>query len=381
MQTVYAVNLATPTASPPAWMIKLHPDMLPVTVDGTTLWHGSRRHYCPHNPNYHRYARRIARTLAEQYKNHPGLAMWHVDNEYGCHVGECYCPHSVSAFRGWLKQRYATLDRLNFAWGTAFWSQTYSDWDEIQPPRQTPTLKNPTQQLDWARFSSDSWLACFEEQKEILKKITPEIPVTTNFMSFHKPIDYFKFALFEDVVAIDSYPDTQQADWMVQSGMTFDLIRSLKKDTPWILMEQAPSQVNWRQRNTIKRPGIMRLGSLQAVARGANGVLFFQWRQSKAGVEKFHSGMLPHAGTESRVWREVNHLGNELPRFSNLLDSKVTAKVAILMDWQNWWSLGLESKPSNDLTLIANIQALYRRLFERNISIDFVPPEGDLNQL
>lgn len=374
-----AVNLATPTAAPPAWMIGLHPDMLPVNADGVTLWQGSRRHYCPHHPEYHNYARRIARMLAERYRQHPALAMWHVDNEYACHVSECFCQHSVAAFRGWLQQRYGSLERLNDAWGTAFWSQTYGAWEEIQPPRRTPAQKNPSQQLDWARFTSDSWIACFDEQKEILHEITPEIPVTTNFMSFHRPIDYFKFAQHEDIVSLDSYPDTSQADWMVPAGMTCDLIRSLKKDSPWLLMEQAASQVNWRQRNANKRPGVMRLGSLQALARGANGILFFQWRQSRAGAEKFHSAMLPHAGTESRVWREVKTLGNELPRLKGLLDSRVDARVAIVMDWQNWWALELDSKPSNDLKLLPNLLAIYRALHQRNITVDFVEPDADLN--
>jgi beta-galactosidase len=374
-----SVNLATPTAAPPAWMVRLHPQILPVTADGITLWHGSRRHYCPHNPDYRGYAQRIARVLAERYKNHPALAMWHVDNEYACHISECFCQHSVAAFREWLKLRYTSLDQLNFAWGTAFWGQAYGDWNEIQPPRRTPAQKNPTQQLDWTRFSSDSWLVCFEEQKRVFKEITPAIPVTTNFMSFHRPIDYFKFAQQEDVVSLDSYPDTSQPDWMIHSAMTYDLIRSLKKDSPWILMEQAASLVNWRQRNAVKRPGVMRLGSLQAVARGANGVMFFQWRQSKFGGEMFHSAMLPHAGTDSRTWREVSALGNELPRLSNLLSSKVEAKIAILMDWENWWALELDSKPSSDLKLIPNLQAFYRQLYERNIMVDFAPPEADLS--
>ena len=374
-----SVNLATPTASPPAWMVSLHPEMLPVTAEGITLWHGSRRHYCPHNPNYHQYATRIAAQLAERYKNHPALAMWHVDNEYGCHFSECFCDNSAAAFRGWLKERYSTLDKLNFAWGTAFWSQIYGDWEEIQPPRRTPAHTNPTQKLDWSRFSSDSWLACFEEQKNILKQITPDIPITTNFMSFFKPIDYWKFAAREDVVSLDSYPDTHQPDWMVQSGMTCDLIRSVGARRPWLLMEQATSQVNWRQRNAVKRPGMMRLGSYQAIARGADGVMFFQWRQSRAGAEKYHSGMLPHVGTDSRVWREVKALGNELTKLDAVLASQVKAEVAILMDWENWWALELDSKPSNDLKLHPQLYSYYKPLFERNVTVDFAHPEADLS--
>lgn len=384
MDLLYAhgvsVNLATPTASPPAWMIRMHPEMLPVTADGVTLWHGGRRHYCPHNSDYHRYARRIATQLAERYKNHPALAMWHVDNEYGCHEDGCYCNNSAAAFRTWLKERYVILDKLNFAWGTAFWSQNYGEWEEIQPPRRAPAQTNPTQQLDWRRFSSDSWLACFEEQKAVLKEATPNIPVTTNFMGFYKGVDYFKFAKQEDVVSQDSYPDTYQPDWMVQAGMVCDLIRSVGARRPWFLMEQAASQVNWRQRNAIKRPGVMRLGSYQAIARGADGIMFFQWRQSKAGAEKHHSGMLPHAGTDSRVWREVKSLGNELKQLDSILQSQVKAEVAILMDWNNWWALELDSKPSGDLKLIPQLYSYYQPLFERNITVDFVHPESDLSR-
>jgi beta-galactosidase len=374
-----SVNLATPTASPPAWMVRQHPEMLPVTAQGVTLWHGSRRHYCPHNPDYRFYATRIATQLAERYKDHPALAMWHVDNEYGGHVEECFCDHSAAAFRAWLKERYSTLDKLNFAWGTAFWSQVYGEWEEIQPPRRSPAQANPTQKLDWSRFSSDSWLVCFDEQKSILKQITPDVPVTTNFMGFHKNVDYFKFAANEDVVSQDSYPDTHQPDWMVNAGMVCDLIRSVGTRRPWILMEQAASQVNWRQRNAIKRPGVMRLGSYQAIARGADGIMFFQWRQSKAGAEKHHSGMLPHGGTDTRVWREVKALGNELTKLDPVLTSQVKAEVAILMDWENWWALELDSKPSVDLKLLPQLYSYYKPLYERNITIDFVHPGSDLS--
>jgi len=375
-----SVNLATPTASPPAWMVRLHPEMLPVTADGVTLWHGSRRHYCPHNPNYHNYAKRIAAQLAERYKDHPALAMWHVDNEYGCHVGECFCDNSAAAFREWLKNRYTTLDKLNHAWGTAFWSQVYGDWDEIYPPRRSPAHTNSTQQLDWKRFSSDSWLVCFEEQKSTLKAITPNIPVTTNFMGFHKGVDYFKFSKHEDVVSQDSYPDTFDPDWMVHAGMICDLIRSVGERRPWILMEQATSQVNWRERNAVKRPGVMRLGSYQAIARGADGIMFFQWRQSKAGAEKHHSGMVPHGGTDTRVWREVKALGNELTKLDSILTSQVKADVAILMDWNNWWALELDSRPSTDLKLVPQLYSYYKPLFDRNITVDFAHPESDLSK-
>lgn len=375
-----SVNLATPSASPPAWLVHSYPEILPVTEDGTTLWHGSRRHYCPHSSAYHEHVTRLVRKLAERYASHPALVMWHVDNEYACHVSECFCDASVTAFRAWLKNRYSSLDQLNPAWGTAFWSQYYSDWDEIHPPRKAPTFINPAQQLDWARFSSDSWIACFEEQKAILRELTPGIPVTTNFMGFHKPIDYWRFASQEDIVSNDNYPDTSDPEWMIQAGMNCDLMRSLGNRRPWILMEQAPTHVNWRPRNATKRPGVMRLCSYQAVARGADGVMFFQWRASKAGAEKFHSAMLPHMGTDSRVWREVKAFGAELGKLDAILSSQVQSEVAILMDWESWWALELNGKPSNDLRLLPQLMAYYAPLFKRNIAVDFAHPKSDLSR-
>jgi beta-galactosidase len=375
-----SVNLATPTASPPAWLVHHHPEILPVKADGTIFWHGSRRHYCPHSPVYHEHVRRLVRKLAERYASHPALAMWHVDNEYACHLSECFCDVSAAAFREWLEKSYGSLDALNHAWGTAFWSQLYTDWEEIHPPRQAPTFVNPTQQLDWARFNSDSWIACFEEQKAILRELTPGIPVTTNFMGFHKPIDYWNLAAREDLVANDNYPDTSDPTWMVHAGMICDLIRSLGNRRSWVLMEQATAHVNWRQRNATKCPGVMRLGSYQAIARGADGIMFFQWRASRAGAEKFHSGMVPHIGTDSRVWREVKAFGNELPKLDALLASQVQAEVAILLDWESWWALELDSKPSNDLRLLPQLMAYYAPLFKRNITVDFAHPAFDLSR-
>jgi beta-galactosidase len=373
------VDLATATASPPPWLIRLHPEILPVNAEGVTLWHGSRRHYCPHSRAYREHAARLVTALAEHYRDHPALSLWHVDNEYACHFSECFCEASVAAFRQWLQQRYATLEDLNQAWGTAFWSQVYYDWQEIQAPRPTPAFINPGQKLDWERFCSDSWLACFEEQKAILRRITPHLPVTTNFMNFHRPLDHWKFAASEDIVSFDCYPDTSRPDWMVDSGMGFDLMRSIGRGQPWLLMEQAPTHVNWRQRNATKRPGIMRQQSYQALAHGSDGVMFFQWRASVAGAEKFHSAMLPHAGTDSRVWREIAALGSELKKLDQVLSSRMQAQTAILFDWENWWALERDAKVSNDIRLLPQVKAIYAEFFRRNVSVDFAHPESDLS--
>lgn len=374
------IDLATPTASPPPWLVQRDPTLLPITADGVRLGLGSRRHICPHNATYREYAARIVTQLATRYRNHPALRLWHLDNEYACHVSECYCEASAQAFRQWLQARYGTMAALNEAWGTAFWSQHYNDWQEIEPPRRTPTFVNPSERLDWQRFCSDSWLECFEEQRAILREITPDVPITTNFMGFFWPLNYWQWAAREDIVANDAYPETSDPGWMVGSALVCDLIRSLRQGQPWLLMEQAPAHVNWRERNSTKRPGVMRLGSYQAIARGANGVMFFQWRAARFGAEKFHSAMVPHGGTETRVWREVRALGAELQQLDAVLPGRVPAEVAILFDWENWWAFEQEGRPLNDLHLLPSVSAWHAELYKRGIAVDFAQPEADLSR-
>ncbi len=374
-----SVDLATATASPPPWLSHAHPEMLPMLADGVRLWPGGRQHYCPSSPVYRSGARRLVEALADRYRQHPALAMWHVGNEFGCHVPACYCDVSAEAFRAWLRERYSSVEDLNRAWGTDFWSQRYSSWDEILPPRRTPTWANPSQHLDFMRFSSDELLACYEVEREVLKAKTPEIPVTTNFMRFFKPLDYWKWAEREDIVSDDVYQDPADPEAGMRSAMAGDLMRSLGGGRPWVLMEQTPGRVNWRDVNVAKAPGQMRLWSIQAVARGADGVMFFQWRQSASGAEKFHSAMVPHGPVEfSPVWREVKQLGQEMKRLDSVCGSRVRAHVAIVLDWESWWALELPSKPSARVSQVEQLEAYYRPLFADNIVADFVRPSADL---
>ncbi|HEY0606200.1 MAG TPA: beta-galactosidase [Herpetosiphonaceae bacterium] len=375
-----SLSLATATASPPPWLSRLHPESLPVTVDGVTLWPGSRQHYCPNSTAYREAAQALVRQIARRYGDHPALALWHVGNEYSCHEGGgCYCDESARAFRVWLRRKYETLDALNAAWGTAFWSQQYGAWDEINPPRRAPTFRNPTQQLDWARFSSDALLECFELERAILREVTPDVPITTNFMRLFKPLDYWKWAAREDFVTLDQYQDPADPLTHIDAALNFDLVRSLGYGKPWLLMEQTTYRVNWRQQNLPKQPGQMRLWSHQAIARGSNGVMFFQWRASKAGAEKFHSAMVPHVGTDSQIWREVVALGQELRRLDAVLPTEVSADVAMIFDWETWWALELDAKPTADLRFTDQVRAFYEPLFQRNVTVDFVPPDADLS--
>jgi beta-galactosidase len=374
-----AVDLATATASPPAWLVRAHPEVLPVTEDGVRLDHGARQHYCPSSPVYRAAVLQLVEALAARYGDHPALALWHVGNEYGCHTAACYCDVSAEHFRAWLRERHRDVDALNRAWGTEFWSQRYGSFEEVSPPRRAPTFRNPGHLLDWRRFCSDALLDCYRAERDALRRATPNVPVTTNFYGLRDELDLWAWAAEEDVVANDAYPDPADPDLHIAAALTADLMRSLRGGQPWILMEQAAGAVNWRPVNMPKPPGLMRLWSLQALARGADGLMFFQWRASLRGAERFHSGMLPHGGRETRTFREVRELGAELPQFAGLAGTGVAAEVALLLDWDAWWTLESGPRPSTELRLPDQLLAYYAALHRLNVTADFRPPGSDLS--
>ncbi|MEC2303955.1 MULTISPECIES: beta-galactosidase [Heyndrickxia] len=372
-------DLATATAAPPAWLSRKYPDSLPVDKDGSRFLPGSRQHYCPNSKDYARLAAKLVRKIAERYKSHPALVMWHVNNEYGCHISECYCDHCKHAFQQWLKEKYGTIENLNQSWSTDFWSQRYYEWEEICLPGKTPTFANPMQQLDYKAFMDDSLLALYKMERDILKAYTPDVPVMTNLMGLHKPVDGFHWAKEMDLVTWDAYPDPFE-DIPYAQFMAHDLTRSLKKQ-PFLLMEQAAGAVNWRAQNAVKAPGVMRLWSYEAAAHGADGIMFFQWRASQGGAEKFHSGMVPHSGDEeSRNFREVVQLGNELKNLEKVTGSAYASDVAIVFDWKNWWALELDSKPSSLVTYIKQLLPFYRVLHTQNIGVDFIHPDEAMDR-
>ncbi|GAA1290449.1 beta-galactosidase [Saccharothrix xinjiangensis] len=363
------VFLATPTASPPPWLGHRFPETLPVDFDGHRLAYGSRNQFCPSSPVYREHALALVTDLARRYADHPALKLWHVGNELG---QVCHCDTTAAHFRRWLRARHGTLDELNEAWHTVFWSQRYGSWDEVIPPRRAPYLINPGQRLDFARFCSDTLVESFLAERDVLRRITPDVPVTTNFMGLHPVVDGWALAAHEDVVSHDWYPDPADPESHVLSALSFDLMRSLKRG-PWLLMEQAAGAVNWRRRNPPKPAGQLRAQSVQAVARGADAVCFFQWRASRGGAEKFHSGMVPHAGPDSRVFREVEALGADLAALAPVAGAPVVADVAVVLDWENWWAVELDAHPSGDFALLDRVRDCYRPLFELGATVDFVP--------
>ncbi|ROT31478.1 beta-galactosidase [Micromonospora sp. HM5-17] len=379
------VCLATATASPPPWFSYAHPETLPVDADGRRLTYGSRQAICPSSPVYRQAALALTEQLARRYHDHPALALWHVHNEYACHNAYCYCDTSAAAFRDWLQRRYGDLDALNAAWGTAFWSQTYTDWAQVQPPRATPTSKNPGQVLDFRRFSSAEHLANFVAERDVLHALAPGIPVTTNLMTGScVDLDYWAWGREmtgpDRLVSNDHYILAEHPlEPPAQIAFAADLARSLAGG-PWLLMEHSTSAVNWQPRNLAKPPGQLIRDSLAHVARGSEGALYFQWRASRAGSEKWHSAMVPHAGTESKIWREVVTLGGHLRALAEVEGARTEAEVAVLLDYASVWAQEAPNQPSVDMVAFAEIQRWHAALWRAGITADLAPPDGDLGR-
>ncbi|RVX41779.1 beta-galactosidase [Nonomuraea polychroma] len=365
-----SVNLATPTAAPPVWLTHLHPEVFPIREDGQPFGFGNRLHYDPSSPIYREYAANITTKLAERYSFHPALAMWHISNEYG---PTAYNEAAAVNFRRWLRRKYGDLDALNEAWTTRFWGQIYTDWDQIDVPHIPRTWMNPTRRLDFKRFTSDALLECYIAERDIVRSFRDDIPVMTNFMRFFRHADYWKWAPEEDAAALDIYPNPAEADSHVSAAFNYDLFRSLKGGQPWMLMEQSSSAVSQWKLNVVKEPGRMRLGSLAAMARGADSVMFFQWRASRGGQERFHSAMVPHSGPDSRTFREITDLGRELELLAPVAGTTSRSEIAILFDWDGWW--GLEEVfglPRNDFSYTDTVMRHYTPLWERHYPVDVV---------
>ncbi|MFK0003449.1 beta-galactosidase [Paenarthrobacter sp. NPDC090522] len=370
------VDLATPDAVPPAWLVEQHPDIMPERADGSIFGFGSRQHFDVSHPVYRAKSLALAEKMGERYAQHPALRMWHVGNEYG---STSYGPWAEKAFRTWLQRKYASLDELNQAWSTTVWGQHYTDWNQVRVPAQPRTWSNPSRRLDFHRFTSDSMLEHFEAERDILRRHTPDLPIVTNFMRFYKTNDYWAWAAEADAAALDIYPDPREEDAHVSAALNFDLMRSLRHGQPWMVMEQATGAVSQWSVNVSKLPGKMRLGSYQAIAQGADSILFFQWRQAKGGTERYHSAMVNHAGPNTRIFREVCELGQELKSLGGLTGTRSTAKVAIVFDWDCWWALELGNSPRSDLNYAQEVLRFYRPLFEANVTVDFVNANSDLS--
>lgn len=377
-----AVDLASATASPPMWLTQAHPEVLWKDYRGDVCQPGARQHWRPTSPVFREYALKLCRAMAEHYKGNPYVVAWHVSNEYGCHNRFDYSEDAEHAFQQWCEERYGTIDAVNDAWGTAFWAQRMNDFSEIVPPRfiGDGNFMNPGKLLDFKRFSSDALKAFYIAERDTLAEITPDLPLTTNFMvsASGSVLDYDDWGDEVDFVSNDHYfiPGEAHLDELAFSASLVDGIAC--KD-PWFLMEHSTSAVNWREINYRKEPGQLVRDSLAHVAMGADAVCYFQWRQSKAGAEKFHSAMVPHAGEDSAVFRDVCELGADLNKLSDegILGSRLAkSRVAVVFDYESEWATEHTATPTQHVHHVDEPLAWFRALADQGVTADVVPVRG-----
>ena len=377
-----AVDLASATASPPMWLTQAHPEVLWKDYRGDVCQPGARQHWRPTSPVFREYALKLCRAMAEHYKGNPYVVAWHVSNEYGCHNRFDYSEDAEHAFQQWCEERYGTIDAVNDAWGTAFWAQRMNDFSEIVPPRfiGDGNFMNPGKLLDFKRFSSDALKAFYIAERDALAEITPDLPLTTNFMvsASGSVLDYDDWGDEVDFVSNDHYfiPGEAHLDELAFSA---SLVDGIARKDPWFLMEHSTSAVNWREINYRKEPGQLVRDSLAHVAMGADAVCYFQWRQSKAGAEKFHSAMVPHAGEDSAVFRDVCELGADLNKLSDegILGSRLAkSRVAVVFDYESEWATEHTATPTQHVHHVDEPLAWFRALADQGVTADVVPVRG-----
>ena len=381
-----AVDLASATASPPMWLTQAHPEVLWKDYRGDVCQPGARQHWRPTSPVFREYALKLCRAMAEHYKDNPYVVAWHVSNEYGCHNRFDYSEDAERAFQKWCEERYGTIDAVNDAWGTAFWAQRMNDFTEIVPPRfiGDGNFMNPGKLLDFKRFSSDALKAFYVAERDALAEITPDLPLTTNFMvsATGSVLDYDDWGREVDFVSNDHYfiPGEAHLDELAFSA---SLVDGIARKDPWFLMEHSTSAVNWRPVNYRKEPGQLVRDSLAHVAMGADAVCYFQWRQSKAGAEKFHSAMVPHTGEDSTVFRDVCELGADLNTLADngLLGTKLAkSKVAVVFDYESEWATEHTATPTQKVHHVDEPLQWFRALADHGVTADVVPVSSNWDE-
>ena len=376
------VDLATATASPPPWLARLHPEMLPVTQDGRTLWPGGRQAFCPSSPVYREHALRAVPRDGRAVRRTPRPgAVARRPTRSGCHNARCYCDVSAAAFRDWLRARYQRRRRAQRGLGHGLLVPALRRLRGGPPATCGAGLPQPHPAARLPRFSSDQLLDNFVVERDVLHEVSPGVPVTTNFMVMRQTseMDYLRWGREVDVVSNDHYLMAADPHAHRELAFSADLTRGTAGGAPWLLMEHSTSAVNWQPRNRAKAPGETIRSSLAHVAHGADAVLFFQWRASRAGAEKFHSALLPHAGTDSRLWREVMELSRVLDAVEEVTGSGADNQAAILYDWEAWWGCELDSHPSIDVAYRDRADDFHRSLSAAGIGVDVVHPGDDLS--
>lgn len=382
------VILATPSGARPAWLAQKYPEVLRTQADKTKRGFGGRHNHCLTSPIYRKKVREINTKLAEHFGKRSSLILWHVSNEYS---GECYCDLCQNAFRDWLKAKYHTLTNLNHVWWNTFWSHTYTDWEQITAPGPLTESGSKGMNLDWKRFITAQTISFIDNEVAPLKRITPNIPVTTNMMAGQPDLepfagfDYQKVAQHLDLISWDSYPawnnDYQSTEELARNvALTHDFFRSLKHQD-FLVMESTPSRVNWQKFNHAKAPGMHELASLQDLAHGSDSVLYFQLRASRGGAEMFHGAVIEHRHPDkTRAFLGVTQTGKDLQKIKQISKSTyVKANVAIVFSYDNYWALNDAEAYSKDKKIWQTTQKHYRYFYEKDIPVDFVSPADDFS--
>ena len=382
------VVLGTPTAAPPKWIMDENPGIYMKDAYGRVKGFGSRRHYCYNSPEYHDHTKRIVAEMAGHYQNNANVVSWQIDNELG-NMGtmHCYCDNCLDAFKKWLKRKYGTIDDLNKEWGTVFWGQTYRNWDELILPAYTAGSTgesegyshNPSMWLDFCRFSSYSIAAYQRLQIDEIRKFSDK-PITHNFDSPYSPVDFYELGKDLDFISFDNYVNLQWGKGTYQfHSMAHDLIRGIKDKNFWV-MEQQSGPCGWTAMGDTPQPGQLRLWTYQAVAHGAEAIVYFRWRACTFGTEQYWYGILDHDGIPRRRYREIQQTGKEMKELSDLIiDSRVLSNVAMVKSYDNLWSHNFH-KHNNEFNYLQLLINYYSALTTNNISCDVVPPDRDFNK-
>lgn len=370
--------LATPSGARPAWMSQKYPEVLRMSADRHRNLHGDRHNHCYTSPVYRAKVREINTLLAQRYKDHPALAVWHLSNEYS---GECHCELCQQAFRDWLKARYQSLDKLNEAWWTAFWSHTYTDWSQIEFPSPIDDRSVHGLSLDWKRFVTERTLDFMKAEMEPLKRITPDVPCTTNMMGLYDGVNYFRLSEALDVASWDNYPMWRSdADIAMNAAMIHDLNRGLKDGRPFRSMESSPSATNWQPVGKLRRPGVHALQSIQVVAHGSDTVQYLQYRKSRGSAEKFHGAVIDHEGSErTRVFREVVETGNVLKKLDVVIGTPKPSDVALVYDVENCWALDTCQGFIREKKYVQTLIEHYAPFWKAGVSVDIIDSTKDIS--
>ncbi len=380
---IYTV-LATPTGARPAWMDEKYPSVLRVEKDGRRNHHSGRHNHCMSSLEYRALVEKMDTKLAQEFGSHPGLILWHISNELG---GECYCDSCKKRFQEYLREKYHNnIEELNKQWWTSFWSRRFDSFEQIEPPYDNGEHSILGLNLDWKRFNSWNMKDYLAFERRILKKYTPQVPATANFMKLFEQLDYVDLAKEIDIISWDGYPSWNNdyetpADTAAELSFDHAVMRSLKKDKPFMLMESTPSLVNWHSVNKLKRPGILRASSIQTIGCGSDTVQYFQWRKGRGAAEQFHGAVVDHLGRDdTRVFKEVSEVGELLKKLAPVTGSRVASKAAVLFDWSNRWAIkDMQGMAYDTKNYEKEVRKFYNIHLKKGINADIVFPLEDLS--